>query len=398
MQYLTQKGGQYLRLLQLVDQLIVPGIKEARAQAKVLPCDNRQQRCLRQECLGHLDWLHARKWTFFALAALYYPTQKQHRIFKDHPFFQNEEAVRLFEELWIPLVQNSFDLGAKVYMHLCGPRGKDLLHAAKLQPGHAMLPSNNAEKRQLLDTLATLIDSNQHQAFVMPGPAAKPEACAPEASVSAAAESRPATPPTEDAPPASVMLPRKLEFDGTSISLAKLMTVYLDGYNRFPAFIRFYPVPDEYGPLPAHFRPEAEQKPGWGLGRNGWGERSFAAYDVCKQACWLQQQVAIKTKEYGSQKKLKIREGIDLRTAVNKVTSLLQAALDANKKAKQHPWTVCELGVMFRDLLQGKAEIEVTRSINVPAKCRTRAPNELQGWLRIVSSGDVDAIVAALYA
>ena len=88
MQYLTQKGGQYLRLLQLVDQLIVPGIKEARAQAKLMPSDNRQQQRLRQDCLGHLDWLHARKWTFFALAALYYPTQKQHRIFKDHPFFQ----------------------------------------------------------------------------------------------------------------------------------------------------------------------------------------------------------------------------------------------------------------------------------------------------------------------
>ena len=174
--------------------------------------------------------------------------------------------------------------------------------------------------------------------------------------------------------------------------------MYLDGYNRFPAFIRFFPVPDEYGPLPAQFRPEAEQKPGWGLGRNGWGERSSAAYDVCKQACRLQQQVAIKAKEYGSQRKLKIRGGIDLRTAVNKVTSLLQAALDANKKAKQHPWTVCELGVMFRDLLQGKAEIEVTRSTNVPAKCRTRAPSELQGWLCIASSSDVDAIVAELYA
>ncbi|KAL0039993.1 hypothetical protein WJX79_001744 [Trebouxia sp. C0005] len=186
-EFLTQKGGLYLRLLQLVDQLIVPGIKEARAQAKLLPSDNRQQRCLRQECLGHLDWLHARKWTFFALAALYYPTQKQHRIFKDHPFFQKEEAVRLFEELWIPLVHNSFDLGAK-------------------------------------------------------------------------------------------------------------------------------------------------------------------------------------------------------------------AALDANKKAKQHPWTVCELGIMFKDSIQGKEEVEVTRSNNVPVGCRTRKPSELQRWLRIASSSDVDAIVAELYA
>ena len=68
---------------------------------------------------------------------------------------------RLFEELWIPLVQKSFSTGAKVYSHLCGPRGKDLLHAAQMQPDHAELPKTNAQKRQLLNTLVTLIDSNQ---------------------------------------------------------------------------------------------------------------------------------------------------------------------------------------------------------------------------------------------
>ena len=94
MQFLTEKGGQHLRLLQLVDQLIVPGVKEAKAQAAALPSANRQQQVLRQKCIQQLQWLHARKWTFFALAALYYPTQKQHRIFKDHPIFQNAEAVR----------------------------------------------------------------------------------------------------------------------------------------------------------------------------------------------------------------------------------------------------------------------------------------------------------------
>ena len=94
MQFLTQKGGQHLRLLQLVDQLIMPGIKEGRAEADMLPSTSRQQQRLRQDCRKHLEWLHARKWTFFALAAVYYPTQKRHRIFTDHPFFQNEEAVR----------------------------------------------------------------------------------------------------------------------------------------------------------------------------------------------------------------------------------------------------------------------------------------------------------------
>lgn len=164
------------------------------------------------------------------------------------------------------MVQNSFSTGAKVYLHLCGPRGKDLLHAAKSQPGHAKLPNNKAEKRQLLDTLVTLIDSNQHHAYVMPGPAANPKAPVSEHPV--AADSGPSAPPTEDAPLVSAMLPRKLVFDGKCISLAQLMKVYLEGFNNFPPFIRFSPVPAEYGPLPAQFRPEAEQKPGWGSGRN----------------------------------------------------------------------------------------------------------------------------------
>ncbi|DBA94582.1 TPA: hypothetical protein ACH3X1_002165 [Trebouxia sp. C0004] len=109
--FLTQKGGQHNRLLQLVDQLIMPGIKEGRVQASMLPQDNRQQEKLKQDCKKHLQWLHARKWTFFALAALYYSTQKQHRIFKDHPFFQNEEAVR----------GPSFDRGVSGWVHGVSP-------------------------------------------------------------------------------------------------------------------------------------------------------------------------------------------------------------------------------------------------------------------------------------
>ncbi|DBA66817.1 TPA: hypothetical protein ACH3X2_001953 [Trebouxia sp. C0005] len=146
-EFLAQKGGQHLQLHHLVDQLIMPGLEQGRAQAEMLAANKKEQQVLRHKCIKHLDWLHARKWTFFALAALYYPTQKQHRIFTDHPCFQSAEAVRLFEELWIPLVQDSFSTGAKVYMHLCGPSGKHLLHAAKMQPGHAKLPGNNAEKR-----------------------------------------------------------------------------------------------------------------------------------------------------------------------------------------------------------------------------------------------------------
>lgn len=141
-------------------------------------------------------------------------------------------ACRLFRDLWIPLVSDSFSTGAKVYNHLCAPTGKHLLHAAKNQPDMPRLPENNAQKRQLLDTLVTLIASNQHaNVYAMLGPAAKPDPSA-SAHPAAAAEDRPGTPEAVDtlynhlcAPPASVMLHRKLEFDGTGISPAKLMTV-----------------------------------------------------------------------------------------------------------------------------------------------------------------------------
>lgn len=74
--------------------MIMPGLEQGRAQARMLPFDKKEQERLRHKCIKHLDWLHARKWTFFGLAALYYPMQKQHRIFTDHPFFQSAEAVR----------------------------------------------------------------------------------------------------------------------------------------------------------------------------------------------------------------------------------------------------------------------------------------------------------------
>ncbi|KAL3144514.1 hypothetical protein ABBQ32_004248 [Trebouxia sp. C0010 RCD-2024] len=153
---------------ELVDQLIVPGIAEGRMQAAKLPFGNKEERELRHNCKKHLDWLHARKWTFFALAAVYYPTQKTHRIFKDQPFFQSEEAVRLFEELWIPLVHDSFRKGSIVYSHLCGPMGKHLLHAAQSQPGLDSVPKflgDNADKLRLLDTLVAIVGSKRFSAL-----------------------------------------------------------------------------------------------------------------------------------------------------------------------------------------------------------------------------------------
>ena len=163
----------------------MPGIEglEGKAQVKMMPSANRQQQKARQDCQKHLDWLNACKWTlnFLALAALYYPVQKQHRVFMSYqrpPLLPRHRGshvttgtckftmvastwarvhygCRLLEELWIPLEHDSFSTGGKVYMHLCGPRGKDMLHAVKMQPGRAKVPSNNAEKRQLLDTLCS---------------------------------------------------------------------------------------------------------------------------------------------------------------------------------------------------------------------------------------------------
>ena len=109
--------------------------------------------------------------------------------------------------------------------------------------------------------------------------------------------------------------------------------------------------------------------------------------------------MAAKALEYGSKKKLKTRGvGIGVQTAVWKVASLLQAALDANKKADQRPQTLVEMSTMFRHLLEGRTDIEVTRSSKVTEAQWTRPENTLQRWLCIASSSDVDAIVAELYA
>ncbi|DBA88391.1 TPA: hypothetical protein ACH3X2_004885 [Trebouxia sp. C0005] len=359
MQFLTQKGGQHLRLLQLVDQLIMPGIKEGRVQANMLPQDNREQRQLRQDCKKHLEWLHARNWTFFALAALYYPTQKQHRIFKDHPFFQNEEAVRLFEELWIPLVRDSFTTGAKVYLHLCGPNGKHLLHAAKMQPGLAKLPSNNAEKRQLLGTLVTLIDSNHHNAYVMPGPAAKPE-----------------------------------DMD------TEHQTLFLQQISADPLPFN----------LPAEFRSIEERHPRWEASKlaDQWLKRRDLAFEVCIQASALQQVANARAAEVErgrqeehrqNKKKFVAREAsMDLRAAADKVAALLQAAIQTNKKTGCHPQTIETLSRMFKDLRSGQQEAKMHRSNGKNMPPSSMPASSLQGWLCTASSSDIDAMVADLYA
>lgn len=314
-------------------------------------------------------------------------------------WFMSHFTCRLFEELWIPLVQDSFSRGSTVYTHLCGPDGKRLLHAAKLQPGMAQVPSNNAEKRQLMDTLLTLINNNQHvHLYGMPG---QPEASSSEQTVSAPAAG-PSTPPPDAAQTVSVMLPRKLVFDGASIDKAGiqlLARVYLDGFDRFPPFIKFFPVPTQYFPLPDEFRPESQKAPEWedkSKMRQHWIRRKDLAFEICKQAYWLQQKVNARALEYGSQKKLKTRGvGISLRAAASKVANLLQNAMEANKQSGQHPQTLVAVSAMFKDLMQpGKED-----AIVYDGKVKVRKPKaELQSWLAIASSSDIDAMVKELYA
>lgn len=319
-------------------------------------------------------------------------------------------TCRLFEELWIPLVQNSFSVGTKVYKHLCGPRGKDLWHAASMHPGHTT-PSNNAEKRQLLDTLVTLIDSNQHHAYVMPGPAAKPEASASGDPVVAAAD-RPPTPQANDAPPASAMLPRKLVFDGASIDKAgiqSLMRVYLDGFANFPPFINYIPVLPSSTPLPDQFRPEEARHPGWEVEKlkEQWAKRRYVAFEVCRQAPSLQQAVnarlpmveAHRQEEHRQSKKKFVPRvvSIDLRTAASKVAVLLQAAIQANKKNGCHPQSIETLSTMSQHLRAGKQDVPVHRSNGKNVPPSSVSASSLQAWLCIASSSDIDAMVAELY-
>lgn len=225
-------------------------------------------------------------------------------------------------------MHNSFTTGAKVYLHLCGPSGKHLLHAAKMQPGLAKLPSNNAKKCQLLDTLLTLIDSNHHNAYVMPGPAAKPEVSAIDDQVAAAAD-RPPTPQPHDTLTGSVMLPRTLVFDGSSIDSAgvsALTGVCLDGYMGFPPFIKYFPVPTQFD-LPGQFRPTEERHPRWEASKlaDQWIKRRDLAFEVCIQAAALCSAVNSSAIEFETNRKEAARSSkqkyqqcevsIDMRTA-----------------------------------------------------------------------------------
>lgn len=330
-------------------------------------------------------------------------------------------------------MHNSFTIGAKVYLHLCGPHGKHLLHAAKMQPGLAKLPSNNAEKRQLLDTLVTLIDSNHHNAYVTPGPATRPEnmdtdqqtlffqqISADPLPVSAgewqgnvtAACKPPVTPPAAAELPVSLATSRKLVFDGSSIDSAgvsALIRVYLDGYMGFSPFVKYFPVPIQFN-LPAEFRPTEGRHPRWEASKlaDQWLKRRDLAFEVCIQASALQQVVNARATEVErdrqeehrqNKKKFVAREvSMDLRTAASKVAALLQTAIQTNKKSGCHPQSIVTLSTMFQHLRAGEQDVPVHRSNGKNMPLSSVSASSLQAWLCIASSSDIDAIVAELYA
>ncbi len=356
-------------------------------------------------------------------------------------------TCRLFEELWVPLVNDSFAKGGTVYMHLTGPMGKHLLHAAQMQPGLEQPPSTSAGKLQLLNALLALINSNKLSGAAMPVASADPAARVQRSQSTAqpeyldtdqqvlfatrisadplpygpgdwqgnvaAAHTIPTAPiaPTVAEWPVSAAGSRPLVFDGANIDRAgvpALTRVYLDGHMGLSPFINYFPVPACI-PLPAQFRPEGERHPRWEKDshRDVWDKRKDLAFEVCRQAYALQQAVnarvpvfeACRQEEHRqSKKKFVAREvSMDLRTAASKVAALLQAAMQTNKKNGCHPQTIATLSKMFKDLRAGKQDADVHRSSS-SNKPNPRVPaSSLQGWMCIASSSDIDTMLTDLY-
>jgi len=64
---------------------------------------------------------------------------------------------------------------------------------------------------------------------------------------------------------------------------------WLDGCLGFVSFIKYSPV-HPCSPSPAEFNPDQEQQPRWeGSHRDHWDKRKDLAFEVCRQACALQQ-------------------------------------------------------------------------------------------------------------
>ena len=337
-------------------------------------------------------------------------------------------AHRLFEELWVPLVNDIFAKGATVYMHLIGPMGKRLLHAAQMQPGLEQPPTTNAGKLKLLDTLMALINSNQLCQLKL---SSDPEGMDTDQQTRFAQQinadplyvsarqwqgdvitgcKAPVTPPVAGELPVSAAPSRKLGFDGSSMDsagISALTGVYLDGYMGFSPFIKYFPVPTKFD-LPAQFRPTEERHPRWEASKlaDQWLKRKDLAFEVCIQAAALRSAVNSRAVDFetnrkeaarSSKQKYQQREvSIDLRTAASNVAALLQIAIQTNKKSGCHPQSIVTLSAMFKDLRAGKPDAVVHRSKNDPSP-QCLPFTSLQGWMCIASASDVDAIVAELY-
>lgn len=190
------------------------------------------------------------------------------------------------------------------------------------------------------------------------------------------------------------------------------MQVYLDGYDRFPPFVKYFPVPSST-PLPAQFTPETEKHPGWEPKSlvEQWAKRKDLAFEVCRQASALQIAVNARVPVFEACRKAKLGQShgkyvkrkvsIDSRTAASKVAALLQAAMQENKQNGCHPRTIETLSRMFKELRAGKRdeqdEIPVHRSTGKNMPPSSVPACILQGWLCIFSSSDIDAMVAELY-
>lgn len=335
-------------------------------------------------------------------------------------------AYMLFEELWVPLVKDIFAKGATVYMHLIGPMGKRLLHAAQMQPSLEQPPTTNAGKLKLSDTLMALINSNQLCQLKL---SSDPEGMDTDQQTQFAQQisadplyvsagqgdvitgcKAPVTPPVAGELPVSAAPSRKLVFDGSSMDSAgvsALTGMYLDGYMGFSPFIKYFPVPTKFD-LPAQFRPTEERHPRWEASKlaDQWLKRKDLAFEVCIQAAALRSAVNSRAVDFetnrkeaarSSKQKYQPREvSIDLRTAASNVAALLQTAIQTNKKSGCHPQSIVTLSAMFKDLRAGKPDAVVHRSKNDPSpQCLPFA--SLQGWMCIASASDVDAMVAKLY-
>ena len=314
------------------------------------------------------------------------------------------------------MVSQKFAEGRVLYRRMCYEGATRLLDTvadrigSDWQGGSRGVPGNNAQKRQLMTALLQCIAEEESARS-----AASPAQAVPLAPPSPPSPASPGPAPTSPllTNTVSAAVSKKLVIDGASLDAAGItawINVYLDGYNGSSPFIKYYPMHPSDPELPDEFRPVQEKSPGFKEKRFGdlWDKRRHLAFEVCRQASALQKAVnarlpvlEARRKEKHGQSKTKYVEhkvSMDLRTAVSKVTALLQAAIQANKKNGCHPQSIETLSRMFQHLRAGEQVVPVHRSNGKNMPPSSVYASSLQSWMCIASSSDVDAMVAELYA